>query len=174
MQRSYTKNLYTAPNADQFMLFATTCNMVSNGDLIMGAGNALALRVFANRNGFDVAGEAGKMILKTHGMEGCTDRFVGSDYGLITYGPRKGFRCGLGLLQTKRNPWHPSDWGLLGFSLGKLKEYAEYHPHTRIACPMPGVGYGRLQESDVLPLLEVLPDNVHIFTKGVAPHGLQM
>jgi hypothetical protein len=44
-----------------------------------------------------------------------------------------------------------------------LKAWAEEHPEVEIHLNMPGVGSGRRSLQEVLPIIEVLPDNVHVW-----------
>ncbi len=39
-------------------------------------------------------------------------------------------------------------------------------PHITIALNFPGIGYGGLKRSEVLPIISILPDNVEIWEKG--------
>lgn len=48
-------------------------------------------------------------------------------------------------------------------SARKLKDSALLNPARRYDLNFPGIGNGRLKREDVLPLLEDLPDNVHIW-----------
>lgn len=49
-------------------------------------------------------------------------------------------------------------------SITDLNEYA--HHYDRIDLNFPGIGNGRLRREEVLPLLELLPDNVHVWEYG--------
>lgn len=57
-------------------------------------------------------------------------------------------------------------------SLGIIKESVDdlielirhYHGTIRVDLNFPGIGNGKLAREDVLPLIERLPDNVHIWT----------
>ena len=41
-----------------------------------------------------------------------------------------------------------------------------FNSSARIDLNFPGIGYGKLKREDVLPLLEELPDNVHVWEYG--------
>ncbi|MBW3636714.1 MAG: hypothetical protein KY445_09675 [Armatimonadetes bacterium] len=86
------------------------------------------------------------------------------DYGIVTYPESwKWFSFWLGAFQTKYNWRNPSPLELIERSTKKLDAKASLF--DRIAMPMPGTGLGGLTESDVLPILEKLPDNVFIYKK---------
>lgn len=49
-------------------------------------------------------------------------------------------------------------------SVTDLSEVA--HHYDRIDLNFPGIGNGKLDREDVLPIIEVLPDNVHVWEYG--------
>lgn len=58
---------------------------------------------------------------------------------------------------AKRILWHIKN------SVKELMEIAGKYDH--VVLPMVGTGFGRLEESDVIPFLELLPDNVIVVSK---------
>ncbi len=67
----------------------------------------------------------------------------------------------IGAFQTKYHWRDPSPLELIGRSAAVLGKHASRF--SRIAMPLPGCGLGGLNEIDVLPILESLPDNVFIY-----------
>lgn len=55
---------------------------------------------------------------------------------------------------------------IIEHSVRELGGLAESSPHRTYAVNFPGIGNGKLKREDVLPLLEVLPDNVHVWEYG--------
>ena len=70
----------------------------------------------------------------------------------------------LGIFQVKRHFRDEADLGLIEGSANMLAAYAEIHPNQLIAVNFPGIGNGRLREKDVLPIIEILPRNVEVWT----------
>lgn len=71
----------------------------------------------------------------------------------------------LGLFQTKVNWQQPSSVGLIGRSVEALCWWASHHPDTAIHLNYPGIGNGGLTPAQVEPLIKILPDNVHVWTR---------
>jgi hypothetical protein len=67
----------------------------------------------------------------------------------------------IGLLQTKLHWKDQASYYLTCLSISYLKEFARYYCGT-IACNFPGIGLGGLKRSEVLPIIETLPNNVTI------------
>lgn len=67
----------------------------------------------------------------------------------------------LGAFQTKREVWKDSDLELVEKAIKALNKVADQY--ERVVLNYPAIGLGNLKEEDVLPLLEVLPDNVIIY-----------
>ena len=78
----------------------------------------------------------------------------------------------LGWFMTKTHWRSPSDLAVIEKSVEQLIPW-EYIPtynddvrrRIRIDLNFPGIGNGKLRREDVLPLLQKLPDNVHIWEK---------
>lgn len=70
----------------------------------------------------------------------------------------------LGLFQVKRHWAHAAELELIAYSTGCLEVVARNNPHMRIDLNFPGVGNGKLKQELVLPIIERLPDNVHVWT----------
>lgn len=121
----------------------------SRGGLVMGRGAARQL--------LDLYPECAKIFAELiHVVTDPSDRF----YGLVVYG---GPRSIIGVLQVKDH-WHEdAKLHLIAESLKELRAEAEMFPERIIFLNFPGIGNGRLEREAVLPLLEWLPDNVHVW-----------
>lgn len=118
-------------------------SQVVNGKLVMGAGFAL---------------DAKNLYPHLPLLFGKAVRH--NKYGLIVV---EGER--IGLFQTKQDPRKISMPWLIELSTRALKQYCEQRPTERIALPFPGIGFGRLSEDTVLPIIKKLPDTVHVWKK---------
>ena len=82
-------------------------------------------------------------------------------YGLVTI---LNFKPQLvAAFQVKSHYSEPASLDIIKFSVQKLVEYIRIVSPNRVDLNFPGIGYGRLDEADVLPLLLELPDCVHIW-----------
>lgn len=135
-------DMWTAwPKTDHFLI-TTNAYLKRNGALVMGRGIARQAR--DRFPGIDL--KIGGRIAET-----------GSRYGLIL--GRK-----LGLFQVKHHFKEKADPDLISLSSRMLHEYAASHPGKRIDLNFPGIGNGGLVVRQVKPLIDTLPDNVHIWT----------
>lgn len=50
-------------------------------------------------------------------------------------------------------------------SVKRLKIFLMEHPKLRVDLNFPGIGNGKLSKEQVLPLLQDLPDNVHVWER---------
>jgi hypothetical protein len=48
-------------------------------------------------------------------------------------------------------------------SVQELMDWLSDEPFTRVDLNFPGIGNGKLKREDVLPVIEQLPDNVHVW-----------
>lgn len=115
-----------------------------NGALVMGRG--IAREVRDRFPGVDLA--IGKQVdVRTkHGF-----------YGLI-------LGRHIGVFQVKRHFGEAADLGLISDSAFILSDVAGRNPENRFDMNFPGIGNGHLKYNDVLPIIQNLPDNVHIWT----------
>jgi hypothetical protein len=135
-------------------LILVTANSTLNncGELVMGAGAALE----AKKRWPWMPQRAGAYI-----RDFATHDGTGMFYGLMTFQAEKGLDGQVGLLQTKHGWRYPSSQALITRSLRML--WGSANSFHRIALNFPGIGLGGLKREDVLPLLEVLPDNVFVY-----------
>jgi len=140
-------------------LFVVTGNSYINlrGQLVMGRGAAKALSE------------------RVHGiarMFGDLVREVPEDYYLLRVpvhtvkeclGHWCRVFCDVGLLQVKRHFRDVGDTALIKEGVTRLASFAKDNPTQAIHMNMPGIGWGRLSERTVLPLLADLPKNVNVW-----------
>lgn len=144
-----------------YICFTSNSFVKNNGSLVMGAGFAKSIKdKFPN---IDL--EFGKLI------NSITDlvSIHRTSYDILKRNfPRYGlvFIDNIGAFQTKYSFNNPSTVELIQFSTEKLKEFAENNPNKLIGLNYPGIGLGKLQEEQVLPIIETLPDNVLIYKKS--------
>ncbi len=55
-----------------------------------------------------------------------------------------------------------ADLGIIEQSVDELSALFNY-TNERVDLNFPGIGYGKLKREDVLPLLQTLPDNIHVW-----------
>lgn len=113
--------------------------------LVMGRGAAQELKTILP--GIDKI--FGKIIHRTCGHLGL--------YGLIKHDP-----CGI--FQVKYNFRDKADLDLIRFSINLLTGEAKKTGRI-IHLNYPGIGYGQLSKEVIRPLLDILPDNVHIWER---------
>lgn len=148
---------------DQTDLFLITANSSLNnkGELIMGAGIAKEVKEkFPNLS--LKFGQSLKEKLKNNFENNLPHDF----YGLFLFPGIENIR--IGLFQTKFHWSNPSNLYLVFLSTAELlKEIFLCDEHSwgysRIDLNFPGIGKGQLSREEVLPIISVLPDNVHIW-----------
>ena len=69
----------------------------------------------------------------------------------------------LGWFMTKRHWKDPSTLDIIRDSVRELKRWQDIA--ERIDLNFPGIGNGKLKREDVLPIIEQLPDNVHVWER---------
>lgn len=136
---------------DKADLFLITTNsfIANNGELVMGTG--IAKQAKEKYPSLPLA--AGKVILESCGHLGL--------YGC--YISKKWPKGKIGLFQTKKHWQEKSTVDIIKRSLFDL-DFWLIGRHDKVVClNFPGIGYGGLERSEVLPLLEFLPANVWIY-----------
>lgn len=134
---------------DHFIV--TTNNIVkSNGALVMGAGLAKQLR---DRGSINIDKKYGAAVL-THGR--CTPDQV---YGVIL-----NIHDTFGAFQVKQHYKDAANTNLILFSAGMLKAFALSAPNKIFAMNFPGIGNGKLFYDEVKPIVDLLPNNVQVWT----------
>lgn len=139
-------------------LFCITTNSIikNNGELVMGKGIAkeAAFRIP------NLPKVAGTLINKR------TCETLNNKYGLLIV---PSLMQNLGLFQVKYNWKDEADLELIEYSTNRLIEFTNdqlyYQSDLRIDLNFPGIGNGRLNRNKVLPIIEKLPDSVHVWEK---------
>lgn len=70
----------------------------------------------------------------------------------------------IGAFQVKRHYMDDADLALIELSTQGLRVLANELPNKQFDMNYPGIGYGRLKREEVAPIINTLPDNVHIWT----------
>lgn len=138
-------------------LFLFTANGVVNSNthrLVMGAGIAKTVKNRFAAHEIDL--KLGLEIEKT----GSKNKFA-YHYGLLV--SPNWPQAKLGAFQTKTHWRDDSTLSLIQFSTNKLNLWCQNHPESYVHLNFPGIGKGNLKEKDVLPVLQRLPNTVHIW-----------
>jgi hypothetical protein len=124
----------------------------SSGDLIMGAG--IAKQAKKNIPGIEFT--LGSMVRKMNNpFYGCIV--------LDNFQNHEGVRQVVGVLQTKYTWRAKSNILLVRRSLADLFFYMTSNPTMSVDMVMPGVGLGGLDESEILPIMQLFPDTVTVW-----------
>lgn len=138
-------------------LFLITTNPIvkADGSIVMGRGIAKQMKDkypafpyrFANR--YRMAVDEQKFV----------DVLAPTSIGLVgVYG---GQMCGWFMVKAH---WQlPADLSVIDRSVHELSKLAKASKDYRIDLNFPGIGNGKLKREDVLPIIEQLPDNVHVW-----------
>lgn len=138
---------YTTNVPKYHVHFFTANNTVKkNGELVMGAGNALAAKNLQP----NVAEMFGDKVKKSPDQR-IHSMWMGEGH--------------LASFQTKEHWRNPSPIHVVKESILKLAQQAETHDDLTFHLPMPGVNRGKLNVADVLEWLQALPDNVIVYHK---------
>jgi hypothetical protein len=117
-----------------------------DGALVMGRGAALqAARKFP-----ELPFVAGQKLLWKGGHLSC--------YGWI-YLPE----LNIGLFQVKRHWKDDAELRLIKYATQHLCEFLQRHSSVTVAMNFPGVGNGQLNLDLVKPIVDLLPDRVHLY-----------
>jgi hypothetical protein len=127
-----------------YFLITTNSFIKHNGALVMGAGIAKTIR--DRWIGIDKL--IGDLIKTWCGHLGL--------YGIII--GRK-----IGAFQVKRHFKDPAELDLVQGSTDILYQMAKDEPNKTFFLNFPGIGNGKLKINDVMPIIEILPDNVHVW-----------
>jgi len=84
-------------------------------------------------------------------------------YSIKHYGNVVNRIAGIYFLFPVKHHWHEqASLDLIRESTRQLKLYAEMEPDKIFVLPKPGCGNGQLQWHQVKPIVETLPDNIHV------------
>ncbi|AUR84805.1 hypothetical protein NVP1063O_138 [Vibrio phage 1.063.O._10N.261.45.C7] len=128
---------------DNIYMFTSNSTIRNNGSLVMGAGCALAVK------------ETYQGIDKLFG-----DKIEINQYGVEFVQWKEQF---IGAFQTKYHWQKSSPLSLVDYSCKKLAHIANKRKQHTFHLPFPAISHGRKGVHEVIPLLEVLPDNVIVY-----------
>ena len=69
----------------------------------------------------------------------------------------------LGLFQVKRSHKNDADLSIIETSTNALIDWCKHYPDAKVHLNFPGIGYGRLNPDDVIPIIVWLPDSVTVW-----------
>lgn len=134
-------------------LFLITTNPVrkKDGAVVMGRGIALEAKVRFPQLPYDFGRELDRA--EAEGEHNCSSGIIGVyDNQLVGY------------FMTKSHWQLNSEITIINDSITDLLLSWQAHKHyNRIDLNFPGIGNGKLKREDVLPIIEQLPDNVHVW-----------
>ena len=137
-----TGNMWDCWDTTDHFIFTGNSYIKANGALVMGRG--IAKEVRDRFPGIDI--KIGSAI----------------DNHLSKYGVILGSK--VGVFQVKYHFKDEAKIHLIANSTRKLIAKASEKPQERFDMNYPGIGYGKLHRELVEPLLEDLPNNVHVWT----------
>lgn len=144
--RVRTGDMWSVFNEADLFLITANATITVEGKLVMGAGMAKEAR--DRFPGLDAA--LGKAVIAR-----------GKRYGLLISSDWP--RAKLGAFQTKLHWKDPSQLSLISEGVGMLILWCKAHPNAHVHLNFPGIGHGNLPRTEVLKLLEPLPDTVTIW-----------
>ena len=142
-----TGNMWSVFDTADYFLVTTNSYIRNDGELVMGRGIARQ----AKRRFPGLSAILGDRIqhLSLYGLE------ITEVSDLTAW---------IGAFQVKRHYMYPAETDIIKYATGKLKALAEQFPRVRYDLNFPGIGCGKLTKDQVTPIIEVLPDNVHVWT----------
>lgn len=142
-----TGDMWSVFEEADFFCITTNAQTRKDGALVMGRGIAKQAIERFPRLPYWAGG-----ILADRGL-------VGQEYNILDMRPGSKFL----LFQVKYHWKDEADLALIERSTGRLSHYAATYPMYQFHLNFPGIGNGRLKREDVLPIIEVLPDNVTVW-----------
>ena len=137
-------NLLLNLNNYNYILVTTNSFIKKDGTLVMGRG--FAKQIKEQFDGIDRI--FGNLISNSCGHL--------SEYGLLFHGK-------IGIFQVKYNYMDKADLNLVRNSTNKLYEIASKHSNFLFALNCPAIGNGKLDLSSIDPIINILPNNVHVW-----------
>ena len=152
------ENIWNVFDRSSLFLITTNASITREGRLVMGAG---------------IAGQACERFPTLPEIWGQKIRslpqYRGDDtlYGILLPLKTHSLPDTLGAFQTKGPWWERARLDLISYAVAQLASYARYvlEEHDYIALNFPGIGKGKLARNMVLPWVDLLPDNVHVFER---------
>lgn len=129
-------------------LFMLTTNPIikRDGSVVMGRGIALQAKKRFPKLPFDFARQLTRRLGRGLPKVGTIGRYGGQ---------------AVGYFMVKRHWQHPAELSIIADSVTALIPFSRQY--SIVNLNFPGIGNGKLKREDVLPLLEVLPNNIHVW-----------
>ena len=134
---------------DQVYLATINCVVKNNGELVMGAGNALAYAEAYPSSKKILGDMLGGVVVNGKPIK-----------HLFLHKRDKGY---VGGLVTKAHYRDPSTLTIVENAVWELRMAAEVNSHLTYHLPYPAIGLGGLSVEEVQPLINELPDNVIVY-----------
>lgn len=133
--------------ADKLDYVCITTNSVikQNGELVMGAGNALQAKQRVPTLPLDFGNQ-----IKSKNLQG---KFYGL---LLSHEKYLAF-------QTKLHYQDESPLDVVSKSVSALERLANKYPDKTFGLPFPAISNGKRTVAEILPMLETLPNNVYVY-----------
>lgn len=147
------EDLWAAP-AGEFTWIVTTNGVICRGMLVMGGGAALQAA-----NKFEGLRTSAANIIRTTGEYNAVLKTW--EYGYVSVLPASE-TGGVALFQTKLHYSGDSSIELIKKSTAMLDAVARQNSANLYRMNFPGIGLGRLDKSQVQPIIDVLPENVTV------------
>ena len=143
-------NMWSIFNSTDYFLITTNSYIRQDGELVMGRGMAYQMK---------------KRIPNTPRLFAEDITHMG-EYGLVTYDLSELYPDipMLGCFQVKTHYREAASSALIKQSTEMLQLLSEDRPDIRFDLNCPGIGNGRMAYEIVRPIIQALPDNVHIWT----------
>ncbi len=163
-------DMWSAWDRADLFLITTNSSTRLDGRLVMGAGIARQARDrfpgLDARLGQAIKDRAAIKVSFSHrGRE--YDWWTLSSYHLLVSPDWP--RNKLGLFQVKCRFSSPASLDLIERSVSALRRWCGEHPNAEVHLNYPGIGNGRLDPSDVRPLIDELPDSVRVWQYRPSP-----
>ncbi len=142
-------------DADYF-IFTGNSYIKTNGALVMGRGMAKQVR----DKFLDIDKVIGSVISMTSGHLG----FYGLRFAGVTLTESSCRSYKIGVFQVKKHFKDKATTDIIKASMTVLKRFADSCNTQQIHMNYPGIGFGCLTKKVVYPIIEKLPDSVHIWT----------
>ncbi len=141
-------NMWSIFKHTDYFIVTTNSYIREDGALVMGRG---AARMLKNRvKGIEY--DFGSHIVHLYA------------YGLVIPLPLTNHKPALGAFQVKTHYMNDAKLYLIEMATVQLLKLSEAQPTKRFDMNFPGIGNGRLLKEDVSPIIQNLPDNVHIWS----------
>lgn len=138
-------NIWEYADKLDYVCITTNSIVKQNGELVMGAGNALQAKQRVPTLPLDFGDQ-----IKSKNLQG---KFYGL---LLSHEKYLAF-------QTKLHYQDESPLDVVSKSVAALERLANKYPDKTFGLPFPGISNGRLSAKVVYPMLLKLPDNVYVY-----------